>query len=110
MEAKIFDLIILLYSLTTFLGVVMLFMPCMVEHVHTFKKWLASKVNYNNALYVIALSTLFMIYGVTFAWLVISLFIVSMVVWCVVTFIKSFCKMPQPENTNNMEIHVAEEV
>ena len=106
MEAKMFNTIIILYLLTTFAGITILFMPCMVERVHAFKKWLASKVNHNYALYVIAISTLFMIYGVVFAGLVTILSMVSIVVWAfcflIVTFIKTLFKMPQAEDTNNI--------
>ena len=116
MESKIFNLIIILYSFTTFIGMFILFIADK-ESIQNFKKWVLNKVNNNHILYVIAIAMLFMIYGVVFAWLAGCLLLISLLISMVVALIlilkeliHKIYKMPQPENTNNMEIPVSEEV
>ena len=109
-------LIILLYSLTTFFGLFTLFVVDK-ESKENFKKWVLDKVNNNYTLYVIVLSTLLVIYGVVFAWFVGCLFLIILLVLLVIgtklrikELIHEIYKLPEPENTNNIEIDVAEEV
>lgn len=116
MEAKIFRLIVTLYSLTTFFGLCMLFMTN-EEIIEKFKKWVLDKVYNNYTLYVVVLSTLFMIYGVAFAWIAGCLLLIYLVIYLVVLLIvilkgliHKIYKTPQSENTNNIEIDVIEEV